>query len=232
MLSFCQNKIITTGEGGAVVTDSDDVAQSLRLRRSHGRASGAYFDSAATGEYVTLGYNHRMADICAGIGVAQLDRIEDIIARRRHVATDLSDRLAAVDHVHPPSEVPDGRHVYQLYTVTFDDAVDRDGVIESLNARDIASKVYFDPVHLSRYYREEHGFEPGDLPRTEQLSERVLSLRCIRISTSNGAAGSSMHSKRLSPRTWGSDGRMGRTESFPAVSRSPRWVPLCGSVVG
>ena len=176
VLSFCQNKIITTGEGGAVVTDSDDVAQSLRLRRSHGRASGAYFDSAATGEYVTLGYNHRMADICAGIGVAQLDRIEDIIARRRHVATDLSDRLAAVDHVHPPSEVPDGRHVYQLYTVTFDDAVDRDGVIESLNARDIASKVYFDPVHLSRYYREEHGFEPGDLPRTERLSERVLSL--------------------------------------------------------
>lgn len=176
VLSFCQNKIITTGEGGAVVTDDDDIANHLRLRRSHGRASGDYFDSAETGEYVGMGYNFRMPDIAAALGVAQMERIEDIIERRRAIATDLTDRIVDIEGVHPPVEAENAYHVYQLYTVAFDETIDRDAVIEELAARDIASKVYFEPVHLSRFYRDEHGYEPGSLPTTEQMSERVLSL--------------------------------------------------------
>lgn len=176
VLSFCQNKIITTGEGGAVVTDDDGIAKRLRLRRSHGRASGEYFDSAETGEYVGMGYNFRMPDIAAALGVAQMERIEDIIDRRRSIAADLTERIAEVEGVHPPVEADGARHVYQLYTVAFDEAIDRDAVIEYLAERDIASKVYFDPVHLSRFYRAEHGSEPGMLPTTEAMSERVLSL--------------------------------------------------------
>lgn len=176
VLSFCQNKIITTGEGGAVVTDDDEIANHLQLRRSHGRASGEYFDSAETGEYVGMGYNFRMPDIAAALGVAQMERIEDIIERRRSIAADLTERIAEIEGVHPPVEAEDARHVYQLYTVAFDEVIDRDAVIECLAERDIASKVYFEPVHLSRFYREEHGSEPGMLPTTEAMSERVLSL--------------------------------------------------------
>jgi len=176
VLSFCQNKIITTGEGGAVVTDDAELAARLRRLRSHGRASDEYFDSADTGEYVSLGYNLRMPDVVAAIGTAQIQRIDDIIDRRRDVATALTERLEDVPHVHPPREPADGRNVYQLYTVRFDEAVDRDAVIDRLAERNIASKVYFDPVHLSQFYRDQYGYTEGTLPRTETLSGQVLSL--------------------------------------------------------
>lgn len=175
MLSFCQNKVITTGEGGAIVTDDDEMARRLRLIRSHGQASGEYF-SQHSGEYMTMGYNYRMPDIVASLGVAQMDRIEELVAQRRRVASRLSERLKQVQQVQSPSDPPDGRHVYQLYTVTFDDSIDRDAVSEHLSERNIGSKVYFDPVHLSRCYREEYGYEPGLLPVTEDVSGRVLSL--------------------------------------------------------
>jgi perosamine synthetase len=177
MLSFCQNKIVATGEGGAVVTDDDDVAERVRLLRSHGRVSGDYFSSTGGGEYTTLGSNYRMPDVVAAIGVGQLDRIETLVDRRRTVARRYTERLATVDGVTPPADgAGDERHVYQLYTVRFEPWVDRDAVAAHLSAHDIASKVYFDPVHLSTYYRQEHGGEPGTLPVTEDLSARVLSL--------------------------------------------------------
>lgn len=176
VLSFCQNKVVTTGEGGAVVTDDDAVARRLRLYRSHGRASADYFDSASAGEYVDVGYNLRMPDVAASLGLAQVERIDDLVRRRRAVAADLTDRLADVAGVDPPTESADARHVYQLYTVELDPAIDRDGVIETLERHDVASKVYFDPVHLQEFYRREHDCEPGSLPTTEAVSERVLSL--------------------------------------------------------
>lgn len=176
VLSFCQNKIIATGEGGAVVTDDAELAERLERLRSHGRVTGEYFSSSETGEYVSLGYNLRMPDVVAAIGTAQLRRIDDIVERRRRVASDLNDRLESVEHVHPPTEPPCGRNVYQLYTVRFDEAVDRDAVIERLADRSIASKVYFDPVHLTQYYRDAYGYAAGDLPRTESISKQVLSL--------------------------------------------------------
>jgi len=174
--SFCQNKIITTGEGGAAVTDDPELADELRLLRSHGRASADYFDSASGGEYVTLGNNFRMSDMVASIGVAQMEKIEDIISRRRKRAGMLSDDLGNVAHVEPPSDSPDGRHVYQLYTVTFADHVDRNSVSEYLADRGIASKVYFDPVHKTNFYQSIDGYRTMDLDMTNEISSRVLSL--------------------------------------------------------
>jgi perosamine synthetase len=177
MLSFCQNKIVASGEGGAVVTDDDDIAERARLLRSHGRVSGDYFASAGGGEYTTLGSNYRMPDVVAAVGVAQLDRIETLVERRRAVAAAYRERLVDVDGVSSPAEgTADERHVYQLFTVRFEPRIDRDAVADALADRDVASKVYFDPAHLSTYYRAEHGCEPGTLPVTEELSSRVLSL--------------------------------------------------------
>lgn len=176
MLSFCQNKVVATGEGGAVVTDDADLARDLRLLRSHGRASGEYFGSSGSGEYRALGNNLRMPDVVAAIGVGQLDRVEELIAGRRRVASEYETRLAEIDGVEPMSDPPGGRHVYQLYTVTFAPEVDRDSVVETLADRGIASKIYFEPVHESTYYRETYEKPVEHLSTTEALSERVLSL--------------------------------------------------------
>lgn len=175
VMSFCQNKVITTGEGGAVVTDDDELARELELFRSHGRTSSEYFDSVDGSEYIALGSNFRMADVVASIGVAQMEKAEDLIEQRREVAAEYAARLADVPGVEAPTDPPSGRHVYQLFTVSFDADIDRDAIASHLSAVDIGSKVYFEPVHEEQYYREEPA-PATDLSVTEELSERVLSL--------------------------------------------------------
>ncbi|TYL37479.1 DegT/DnrJ/EryC1/StrS family aminotransferase [Natronococcus pandeyae] len=176
-LSFCQNKVLPTGEGGAVVTDDDDLARRLERFRSHGRASDDYFSSSGSGDYVELGTNVRMSDLVASVGCAQLEKVDELIAGRRRVAKRLAAGLADVTGVKPHAAAGSDQHVYQLFTVTFAANVDRDAVIDTLAERSIASKVYWDPpVHLTHAYRERYGYERGLLPVTEEVSERVLSL--------------------------------------------------------
>ncbi|WP_115864639.1 DegT/DnrJ/EryC1/StrS family aminotransferase [Halorussus litoreus] len=176
MFSFCQNKVVATGEGGAVVTDDDDLAAELRLFRSHGRASDDYFDSHDTGEYRAVGNNVRMPDVVAAIGVGQIDRVDELIQRRRRVASEYADELARIDGVEPMADPDDGTHVYQLYTVTFAPDIDRDAVVELLAKNDVSSKVYFDPVHRSAYYRDTYDGPVDHLSTTVEVSSRVLSL--------------------------------------------------------
>ena len=175
-LSFCQNKVVATGEGGAVVTDDDEIARRIRLYRSHGRASEDYFDSSSSGQYVDVGTNIRMGDLPAAIGCAQLDRLDDLIAGRQRAASRLSEAFDELDGVRPHSPMDAATHVYQLYTVELDESIDRSTVIDTLADRDIASKIYWDPaVHQTSYYKESTVKTP-ELPVTEDVSQRVLSL--------------------------------------------------------
>lgn len=176
VLSFCQNKVVATGEGGAIVTDDSELARELRLISSHGRASGDYFESAGGGDYVRLGTNYRMPDVVAAIGCAQMEKVAQLVERRRRAAGWYADVLESVDDVTLPVDPADGHHVYQLYPVTFDRWVDRDAVSAYLRERGVASKVYFDPVHSTNYYRETPTGRSRDLQVTESVSRRVLSL--------------------------------------------------------
>ena len=176
VLSFCQNKVITTGEGGAVVTDDPAVAARARRYRSHGRAVEDYFHSDESGRYVEVGANLRLSDLSAALGCAQIERIESLIERRRRVAAAYNDRFETVPHVEP-QPVGDGRHVYQLYGITFDREIDRSTVTATLADRGISSKPYWDPpIHLTQRYREVYGYDSGHLPVTEDVASRVLSL--------------------------------------------------------
>jgi len=177
MLSFCSNKVITTGEGGAIVTDSSEICEKLKLIRSHGRAETAnYFSSTEYMDYVTLGYNFRMSDITAALGIAQLKKIDEIIEMRRKNAERLSAKLSQIGEIglpHPPDSFS---HVYQLYTIQVRDGREkRDALAAYLAQKGIMTKVYFYPVHLSHYYRNELGYR-CELPATERLSEQVLTL--------------------------------------------------------
>lgn len=175
-LSFCQNKILPTGEGGAVLTDDDELAAFISRFRSHGRAKGNYFDTIGSGEYLEPGSNYRMPDIVAALGLSQLSKVEDLIDGRRSVARIYGELLSEIEGVRPVSGRDTGgdRNVYQLYTVMFGEPADRTLAMNELSARDIACKVYWDPpVHRMDYYR---GREADGLSVTDDISGRVLSL--------------------------------------------------------
>ncbi|PKL62033.1 MAG: DegT/DnrJ/EryC1/StrS family aminotransferase [Methanomicrobiales archaeon HGW-Methanomicrobiales-2] len=174
MMSFCQNKIITTGEGGAILTDSREVYEKMKLIRSHGRLETAdYFSTTAVMDYVSLGYNFRMSNITAALGIAQLNKVEEIIRMRRADAAYYIQRLKAEvpDCVIP--EIPeDYFHVYQLFSLR---VKDRDGLIQYLETKGIMTKIYFSPVHYTHFYRSQMNGS-YNLPITEKVSEDTLSL--------------------------------------------------------
>ena len=175
-LSFCQNKIVPAGEGGAVITDDEELAKEVKLYRSHGRASSDYFGSSGSGEYVDLGTNIRMSDLTAALGCSQFNRIDDLIDGRRQAANRLHDHFAGVDDVRPHTSSEMGTHVYQLYTIELAEEINRNHVIETLDDHNISSKVYWDPpVHQTEYYTRTKNETP-DLPVTEDIASRVLSL--------------------------------------------------------
>jgi len=174
ILSFCQNKVITTGEGGAVVTNSPSIYEQLKLIRSHGRVEhDNYFCSNERMDYVTLGHNFRMSNIVAALGIAQLEKVDKLIAMRREKAALLTAKLQSdVSAVIPPNPPSGYDHVYQMYTV---EAPQRDDLMRFLAGKGIASKVYFEPVHLTHFYR--HILKYADtLPITEEVAQRVITL--------------------------------------------------------
>jgi perosamine synthetase len=177
ILSFCSNKIITTGEGGAAVTDSADIYEKLKLIRSHGRSDTAnYFSSTEYMDYVELGYNFRMSDITAALGIAQLKKVEKIIEMRRGNARQMSARLARVTEIELPRQPDNYFHLYQMYTIKVKEGEKkRDALSAYLAQKGILTKVFFSPVHLTQYYREKLGYR-CKLPVTEKLSGQVLTL--------------------------------------------------------
>ncbi|MFC1927487.1 DegT/DnrJ/EryC1/StrS family aminotransferase [Chloroflexota bacterium] len=177
VLSFCSNKVITTGEGGAVVTDSIDIYEKLKLTRSHGRAETAdYFSSTDYMDYVALGYNFRMSDITAALGTAQLRKIDKVIEMRKKNAQMLSARMSAIAEIEAPRPPDNFFHVYQMYTVRVNEGKEkRDALSAYLARQGIMTKVYFHPVHQTHFYKSKLGYT-CDLPITESLSRQVLTL--------------------------------------------------------
>jgi perosamine synthetase len=175
MLSFCQNKIITTGEGGAIVTNSREAYEKLKLTRSHGRLETQdYFSSTEYMDYVTLGYNFRMSNITAALGISQLKKVDKLIEMRRKNAEYMTKGLQNVEEVTIPSPPKDYYHVYQMYTIRVN-AKNRDELMKFLADKGIMTKVYFSPVHLTHFYRKELRYKTK-LPVTEEVSSQVLTL--------------------------------------------------------
>lgn len=175
VLSFCANKVITTGEGGAVLTHSKEICEKLKLIRSHGRLEGAdYFTSLEYMDYVDLGYNFRMSNITAALGVAQLRKADKIIRMRRKNAEYLTKKLFTVNEVAPPSAPKGCFHVYQMYTIRLKQG-SRDGLSKYLARKGIMTKLFFNPVHRTHFYRKKLGYKVR-LSVTERISKQVLTL--------------------------------------------------------
>jgi perosamine synthetase len=189
MFSFCGNKVITTGEGGIIITDSKNIYDRLKLIRSHGRQEiEDYFTSVKTMDYATLGYNWRMSNITATIGISQVKKLNKVIDMRRANATYLTEKLSKISRIVPPNPPKGYFHIYQMYTIRIrggDVEVVRDALKNYLAEKGVMTKVYFLPVHLTRFYRERFGFKGEELPVTERLSKQVLSLPMYPTLTTN-----------------------------------------------
>lgn len=176
MFSFCQNKIISTGEGGCIVTDSDDIYRKLKLIRSHGRLETEnYFSSSKIMDYMVLGYNFRMSTMTAALGISQLAKINKIIAKRRNIASIMTQKLSEIDEIILPNPPSNYFHIYQMYTIMVDGSI-RDDLMQHLMDRGIMSKIYFPSIHLTSFYKEKFGYKEGDFPISENISNQVLSL--------------------------------------------------------
>jgi len=177
IFSFCGNKVLTTGEGGAVVTNSKEIYEKIKVIRSHGRVDSVdYFNNPSVSQYIGLGYNWRMSSITAALGISQLMKLDKLVEMRQKNANYLSSRLSKHPQIKVPNPPPGYEHIYQMYTIRLQDKNTRDALHNFLTKKRIFSKVFFNPIHLTTFYRKKFGTKEGMLPITEKVSNEVLSL--------------------------------------------------------
>ena len=173
VFGFYSNKQITTGEGGAVVTDDADLAEACRSMANQGRGDGGWF------QHVRLGYNYRMDEMSAALGLSQLRRLEDLIAARARVASWYEEALSSIREIEVPRVKPNVRMSWFVYVVRLADRfslADRDRILGTLRNRGIGCGDYFQPIHLQPFLRERLGTWPGRYPVTESVGERTIAL--------------------------------------------------------
>ena len=176
IFSFTGNKVLTTGEGGAVVTNSKEVYEKLKLIRSHGRLDKInYFENNEISNYVGIGYNWRLPTISAALGISQMQKLDKIIKMRQTLATFLSKELSRHSEIQTPIINSEYDHIFQLYTIKLPNQNIRDALQSFLSTKKIFSKIYFSPIHLTSYYKE-FLKEVKSLPITEKISQQILTL--------------------------------------------------------
>jgi perosamine synthetase len=173
VFAFYPNKQITTGEGGMILTDDDQVAAVCRSLRNQGR------DGMAWLAHQRLGYNYRLSEISAALGVAQMHRLDEILQGRRRVAHHYMDRLMTSRFVTLPTLTDDDKMSWFVFVVRLNDlfaAEDRDAVMHMLREQGIGCNNYFPPIHLQPYMTGQFGYKAGDFPVCEYVSSRTLAL--------------------------------------------------------
>jgi dTDP-4-amino-4,6-dideoxygalactose transaminase len=172
VFAFYPNKQMTTGEGGMIVTSRSDWDALLRSLRNQGRD---VFDGWLT--HSRLGYNYRLDELSAALGLAQIARLDDLLARRERVARWYTERLGRCAGLRPPAIAgTTTRMSWFVYVVQLEPRFDRDAVIAELAGRGIPARPYFPPIHLQPLYRQRFGFRPGDFPVAERAGACCLAL--------------------------------------------------------
>ena len=177
IFSLCQNKILPTGEGGILFTDSEEIYEKSKLLRSHGRVeeSKDYFSYIGDNDYVQVGFNFRMPTIIAALGISQFAKIDKIISMRRAIAKKYDLRLSKIKGIQLRTMLKNHFQVYQMYSFKLNSNKIRDRLQKHLELDGIMSKVYFYPVHQKTIYLSNNK-EKKDLPNTIELSEKTLNI--------------------------------------------------------
>ena len=170
--AFYANKQMTTGEGGMLVGADEAGSDLARSERNQGRTA-----DMGRVEHERLGFNYRLTDVGAAIGVAQLERLDSILEARARVAGWYAERLGGIEGLELPAlERGAERRGWFVYPVLLPDGVDRAAVIESLGDAGIQSRAYMPCIHLFPFYRERFGYREGEFPVAERAAARNLAL--------------------------------------------------------
>jgi perosamine synthetase len=173
VFSFYPNKQITAGEGGMIVTDDDTFADACRALRNQGRETTAWLS------HERLGYNYRLSELNAALGLAQYERLDEILANRRRIAQQYIERLMTNRFLILPTLLETTQLSWFVFVVRLNDLFepgDRDNVMLALREEGIGCNNYFPPIHLQKYMVERFGYKPGDYPVCEYVSARTLAL--------------------------------------------------------
>ena len=186
VFAFYPNKQITTGEGGMVVTDDDKIADLCRSMRNQGRPvvqesadAGNVNRSGSWLQHERLGFNYRLSEIAAALGIAQMERLDEILGLRRRAAALYMQRMMDWKEIILPNAEPAGDASWFVFVIRLTDqytAVERDRVLTGLRRHDIGTANYFPCIHLQPFYREKFGFERGRFPIAESVSQRTIAL--------------------------------------------------------
>jgi dTDP-4-amino-4,6-dideoxygalactose transaminase len=175
--SFFSNKNLPTGEGGMLVTDRDDLAEKLRLLRSHGMTSLTYDrhqGHAFSYDVVALGYNHRIDEIRSALGLAQLAKLADNNAQRRKWTHAYWDALADLPVDLPFKAADQGTSAYHIFPMLLPEGTDRQAFMTGLRDAGVQSSIHYRPVHTFSYYVQRYGKQ--SLPVTEAAAAREVTL--------------------------------------------------------
>ncbi|MBX3374716.1 MAG: DegT/DnrJ/EryC1/StrS aminotransferase family protein [Phycisphaeraceae bacterium] len=186
VFGFYPNKQITTGEGGMIVTDDDRLASLCRSIRNHGRGANTPTNPMETPaslgswlEHERLGYNYRLNELSAALGVSQMQRLDELIERRQMVADTYTRRLLGHPDLILPTVEPGTFMSWFVYVVRLSDRftrVERDEIIEGLRRHEVGAANYFPAIPQQPFYRRVFGYSPGDFPCAESVSHRTIAL--------------------------------------------------------
>jgi perosamine synthetase len=192
--SFHPVKHVATGEGGAIATNDAELARRMRLFRNHGITTDFRQRAAQGGfayEMIDLGYNYRLSDIQCALGITQLEKLPQSVARRQAIARQYDAAFGRLPCVKPLAVTGDVSHAYHLYVVRLELealTVDRAAIFRALRAEGIGVNVHYMPVHLHPYYQSRFGTRPGLCPIAEAAYQRLLSLPMFPAMTDDDVA--------------------------------------------
>jgi dTDP-4-amino-4,6-dideoxygalactose transaminase len=181
--SFYPTKNMTTGEGGMVTINDEELRERLKVWELHGTSKDAWNRYSAEGswyyEIVCPGYKYNMTDIQASLGLHQLEKLNRFQKRREEIAKVYDEAFSDLEEIETPFVKSNIKHAWHLYVIKIVSEklrINRNQFVEALKAENIGTSVHFIPVHLHPYYRDTYGFKRGDFPNAEYAFDRVISL--------------------------------------------------------
>ncbi len=169
--SFHPRKVITTGEGGMITTNNGELAERIRLLRSHGGVrTGNWY------RYEAAGFNYRLSDVQGAIGVAQMEKLPMLVEKKRRMAVSLSERISEIPGVRLPTEPKWGGHIFQSYVIMLDQHLDRDRIVDQMKSGGVETTLGTYALHDQPFFQRAFGYRAGQLVNSHAAFTRTITL--------------------------------------------------------